>query len=245
MKTAADAVQALLEAVGHSEALDNDIHDYICSVIEDSDPESSLDLLISVLSECVGAFGALGNEQQAQLVLQLLDDVSAMFEYFLQAFSRLQQAFQAVLRVVQAKAASGAQAPSTASAADDDSIQAVVAALRQAKLQCHELPDPCSDIINTRAAAGSFSSSSSDSCSAKAPDLGPLLELCPAGISSQFVQHCLPQNLQGDMQVSLLRLAVHLRHHRAMQCMHAVSKLNVVSTALTHSLAHSCSCAVT
>lgn len=119
-----------------------------------------------------------------------------------------QHAYQAGWCVSQAQAASGAQAPNTASAADDESIQAVVAALRQAKLQCQDLPDPCSDITNTRAAAGSFSSSSSDSSSsAKAPDLGPLLELYPAGISSQFVQHCLQDNLQGDMQVSPVCLA--------------------------------------
>jgi hypothetical protein len=51
--------------------------DYICSVVEDPDPESSLDVLISVLSECVGAFAGLCCDRQAQLVLQLLEDVSA------------------------------------------------------------------------------------------------------------------------------------------------------------------------
>lgn len=77
MGAAAEAgLQALLQTVGHSEPLDSDIHEYICSVVVDPD-ETSLDLLVSVLSECIGAFGALDSEQQAQLVLQLLDDVSA------------------------------------------------------------------------------------------------------------------------------------------------------------------------
>lgn len=57
--------------------LDAEIMDYICSVVEDPDPESSLDVLINVLSECVGAFASLCCDRQAQLVLQLLEDVSA------------------------------------------------------------------------------------------------------------------------------------------------------------------------
>jgi hypothetical protein len=65
-------------------------------VVEDPNPESSLDLLISVLSECVGAFGALDGEQQAQLVLQLLDDVSAEFTGHCNYSTKLQQANQAV-----------------------------------------------------------------------------------------------------------------------------------------------------
>ena len=51
--------------------------DYICSIIDDPEPESSLDVLISVLGDFVRAFAALDSEQQAQLVLELLDDVSS------------------------------------------------------------------------------------------------------------------------------------------------------------------------
>jgi hypothetical protein len=76
MGTASAAVQTLLSSVGHLQPLDAEIMEYICSVVEDPDPESSLDLLISVLSECVGAFASLCCERQAQLILQLLEDVS-------------------------------------------------------------------------------------------------------------------------------------------------------------------------
>lgn len=77
MGTASAAVQTLLSSVGHQEPLDAEIMDYICSVVEDPDPESTLDVLTSVLAEYVGAFASLGCDQQAQLVLQLLEDVSA------------------------------------------------------------------------------------------------------------------------------------------------------------------------
>lgn len=94
---------------------------------------------------------------------------------------------------------------SAAQGADDsNSMQAAVAAaLRQTKLQ--DVQDACGDITNTRAAAAGNRSSSSDSRSSDGwgPDIdvGPLLELCPAGISGQFVQHCLQSTLQGDVQV--------------------------------------------
>lgn len=102
---------------------------------------------------------------------------------------------------MQAKLQPGQQECEPAPAVDN-SIQAVLAALRQATLQCHEQPDACSDITNTRAAAGRPSSSSSDSSTKQGPDVGPLLELCPAGISCEFLQHCVQHNLQGDLQVN-------------------------------------------
>lgn len=103
---------------------------------------------------------------------------------------------------MQAKLEPGGQECGSAPPSNDNSIQAVLAALRQATLQCHEHPDACHDITNTHAAAGSRTSSSgSESSSQKGPDLGPLLELCPAGISSHFLQHCVQHNLQGDLQV--------------------------------------------
>lgn len=103
---------------------------------------------------------------------------------------------------LQAKLEPGGQQCGTAPSSDDNSIQAVLTALRQATLQCHEQQDACTDITNTHAAAGSrSSSSSSDSSTQKGLDLGPLLELCPAGISSRFLQHCVQHSLQGDLQV--------------------------------------------
>lgn len=76
---AAVAVAALLRSIGHVDPLEPEILDYICSVLDDPDPDSSaVDVLISVLGECVSTFGALDSEQQAELVLQLLDDVSAL-----------------------------------------------------------------------------------------------------------------------------------------------------------------------
>jgi hypothetical protein len=103
---------------------------------------------------------------------------------------------------MQAKLEPDGQDCGAAPSPDDNSIQAVLSALRQATLQCQEQPDACTDITNTHAAAGSRSSSSSrDSSTQKGPDLGPLLELCPAGINSRFLQHCVQHNLQGDLQV--------------------------------------------
>lgn len=199
--TAADAVNALLASLGHNTELDAEVMDYLVSVAEDPDPESSLDLLISVLTEYLPAFAALDSDNQTQLVLQLLDDVSSRSpNRSVIHIIQLQRMKQACC-LAQVKLGAHAGVSSTATDADDNGVHAVIAALRQAKLQCHEdVGDPCSDITNTRAAGSR--SSSSDSSTSKGPDLGPLLELCPAGISSQFVQHCLQHNLQGDMQAS-------------------------------------------
>jgi len=82
MSAAAAAVAALLSAVRHNEPLDHEIMEYICSIVEDPDPESSLDVLVGVLSECVEPFAACSSEQQAQLVLQLLDDVRKLNTVF-------------------------------------------------------------------------------------------------------------------------------------------------------------------
>lgn len=79
-----------------------------------------------------------------------------------------------------------------------------MAALRQAKLQCHEAADACADITNTRAASGSKASSSSGSSNSskqEPPDIGPLQELAPEGISAHFLQHCLQHNLHADLEV--------------------------------------------
>lgn len=174
------AIQKLLSSLGDAAVavIDTEVLAYLVSVVEDPDPESSLELISSVLAECVGAFAALDAEHQTELVLQLLDD---------------------------AKPGGAEVCSSTAQGADDSSSMqaAVAAALQQTKL----LDDACGDITNTRAAAAAGSrSSSSDSRSScgRGPeaDVGPLLELCPAGISGQFVQHCLQHSLQGDMQAA-------------------------------------------
>lgn len=68
------AVKALLLAVGHTGSLDAEIIDYLCSVIEDPD-EGSFELLLSVLGEYVSSFSSLSSDRQAELVLQLLEDV--------------------------------------------------------------------------------------------------------------------------------------------------------------------------
>lgn len=71
-----DAVQALLHTVGHTEPLDAEIIEYIEAVVAEPDPETTLEVLIGVLADCVGSFAVLSEEQQAALVLKLLDDVS-------------------------------------------------------------------------------------------------------------------------------------------------------------------------
>jgi hypothetical protein len=71
------AIQELLSSLGDAAAadIDTEVLAYLVSVVEDPDPESSLELISSVLAECVGAFAALDPERQTQLVLQLLDNV--------------------------------------------------------------------------------------------------------------------------------------------------------------------------
>lgn len=90
-------------------------------------------------------------------------------------------------------------------AGEDSSVQAVVAALRQAKLEIQELPDACADITNTRGVSGSRTSSSDSSSNkafdCKACNVGTLLDLCPAGISSGFLQHNLQHVFHQDVQV--------------------------------------------
>lgn len=77
------AVQAVLDSVNHTSALDEEIMQYVCSIIEDPDPETSLDLLVGVLSEFAPGFAALPSEEdKAQLVLQLLDSVRPSRERF-------------------------------------------------------------------------------------------------------------------------------------------------------------------
>lgn len=107
------------------------------------------------------------------------------------------------LCAVQAHETSGADVSSTAAAESSSSnsgntnVEAMVAALRQ--LQCEELavPEACADITNTARGSGA---SSSDTSSPE-PDVGPLVELSPAGVSQQFLQHCLQQQFHNDMQV--------------------------------------------
>lgn len=76
MTSAAEAaIQELLSSLGDaSVALDAEVLEYLVAIVEDPDPESSLELISSVLAECVDAFAALDTNRQTQLVL--LDDVS-------------------------------------------------------------------------------------------------------------------------------------------------------------------------
>lgn len=110
--------------------------------------------------------------------------------------------------------------PTSCSSADDDvGLQAVVAALRQAKLQCPEDADACCDITNTRAASGSEASSSASSMK-EGPDVGPLLALCNASISSCFLQHCLQHNFNSNLEVKLGACAA-LLSSTVTSCCHA------------------------
>jgi hypothetical protein len=70
------AVQALLGSVGHAGQLDAELMEYISSVLEDPDPEGCLEVLTELLAGAVPCFNSQSSEQQTQLVLQLLDDVS-------------------------------------------------------------------------------------------------------------------------------------------------------------------------
>jgi hypothetical protein len=74
------AVEAMLLVVGHTGSLDAEIMEYICSVLDDPD-EGSFELLLSVLGEYVSSFAVLTSDRQAELVLQLLDDVGTHVLY--------------------------------------------------------------------------------------------------------------------------------------------------------------------
>jgi hypothetical protein len=75
---AEDAVQLLLGSVGHAGQLDAELMEYMSSILEDPDPESCLEVLIELLAGAVPCFSSRSSEQQTQLVLQLLDDVSCL-----------------------------------------------------------------------------------------------------------------------------------------------------------------------
>lgn len=70
------AVQVLLGSVGHAGQLDGELLQYISSILEDPDPEGCLEVLTELLAGAVPCFGNKNSEEQTQLVLQLLDDVS-------------------------------------------------------------------------------------------------------------------------------------------------------------------------
>jgi hypothetical protein len=70
------AVQHLLCSVGHAGQLDAELLEYMSSILEDPEPESCLDVLTELLAGAVPCFGSKSSEEQVQLVLQLLDDVS-------------------------------------------------------------------------------------------------------------------------------------------------------------------------
>lgn len=206
------ALDALLSSVGASEdPLDPDIRQYILSIAEDPDPESSLDVLVSLLAEMVAPFAALSSDSQAELVLQMLDA---------QACS--QQPSSSTTTAAQQQQQQHDEAGS--------SLSAVVAALRQTKLQSEELPDACADITNSssqrHASTGSHgsndSSSDSDACRPQQPDVGPLMALCPDGVGSQFLQHCVQHNCQGDLQVCVLSggVLLHCLLHSACNTRH-------------------------
>lgn len=63
------------------------------------------------------------------------------------------------------------------------------------------------------------------------PDVGPLLALCPASISSCFLQHCLQHNFHSNLEVRLGACA-------------ALQPLTVASCCLQHVDLHTwqCSC---
>jgi hypothetical protein len=73
---AEQALQALLGSLGHTGQLDAELMEYISSILEDPDPEGYLDVLIELLAGAVPCFNSKSSDQQTQLVLQLLDDVS-------------------------------------------------------------------------------------------------------------------------------------------------------------------------
>eukprot|EP00878_Enallax_costatus_P042751 GHUV01050212.1.p1 GENE.GHUV01050212.1~~GHUV01050212.1.p1 ORF type:complete len:229 (+),score=90.61 GHUV01050212.1:528-1214(+) len=78
-------------------------------------------------------------------------------------------------------------------------LDSVLSAFKQASLQSHT--SACSDITNIVTTTSS-KTSSSDSSRAKGPDVSGLLEVCPQGISSEFLTHLLQQQFRGNLQAA-------------------------------------------
>lgn len=75
LEAAAKALRGLLDAVGHSAELDEDIAEYISNSLEDLDPESCIDVLVELIASAVPSFSKCSAEKQTALVLQLLEQV--------------------------------------------------------------------------------------------------------------------------------------------------------------------------
>ncbi|WIA29436.1 hypothetical protein OEZ86_011938 [Tetradesmus obliquus] len=170
------AVQVLLGSVGHAGQLDGELLQYISSILEDPDPEGCLEVLTELLAGAVPCFGNKNSEEQTQLVLQLLDDVKA------------QQAPQ--------------QQNQTSSMQSSDNLDAVVEVFKQASLQSRQQDAACTDITNKLPQGTGSSSSSTSREGLPSQDLSPLLDLCPASISQDFLACMLQSSFRGDVQAA-------------------------------------------
>jgi hypothetical protein len=78
----------------------------------------------------------------------------------------------------------------------------VVAVFKQASLQSKQQDAACTDITNKQPHSSSSSSSNSSKEALPSQDLSPLLALCPASISQQYLAYMLQQSFMGDMQAA-------------------------------------------
>jgi hypothetical protein len=80
----------------------------------------------------------------------------------------------------------------------------VVEVFKQASLQSKQQDAACTDITNKlpHGTCSSGSSSSSSKETLPEQDLSPLLALCPASISQQFLAYMLQSSFRGDMQAA-------------------------------------------
>jgi hypothetical protein len=70
------ALYAWLQDLGcTSTELDPEITAYICSILEEPDPETSLDILLELLTSSLSVLSRFSHEQQTQAVLKLLHAV--------------------------------------------------------------------------------------------------------------------------------------------------------------------------
>jgi hypothetical protein len=92
------------------------------------------------------------------------------------------------------------------SSTSNSNLDAVVAVFKQASLQSKQQDAACTDITNKQPHSSSNSSSCSSISGSKEPlpsrDLAPLLALCPASISQQYLACMLQQSFRGDMQAA-------------------------------------------
>jgi hypothetical protein len=81
-----------------------------------------------------------------------------------------------------------------------------VAVFKQASLQSQQHDEACTDITNKQPHSSSNSSSCSSLSSSKealpSQDLSPLLALCPASISPQYLAFMLQHSFRGDVQAA-------------------------------------------